>query len=84
MLVELARGEGEEELRETMSSSRARVAAGRSRTERAEGGGNRDAVLQAQDCRRDTEFHIFITLYSLSTSFFFSVNLILSFFVLVP
>ena len=58
MLVELARGEGEEELRETMSSSRAHVAAGRSRTERAQGGGNRDAVLQVQDSRRDMEFHI--------------------------
>ena len=71
MLVELARGEGEEKLRETMSSSPPAAEL-------------IDAVLQAQDCRRDTEFHIFITLYSLSTSFFFSVNLILSFFVLVP
>ena len=72
MLEEVARGEGEEKLRETMSSSSPPAAE------------LIDAVLQAQDCRRDTEFHIFITLYSLSTSFFFSVNLILSFFVLVP
>jgi len=56
MVVEVARGQGEgEELKETMSSSsRAHVAGGAAAAAelnepREEG--NRDAVLQAQDCR---------------------------------